>query len=234
MLPDFLNSREDAILVWAVVIVGCLTYKHPRWNGSTWDMIRAFFVGKLMLAFGLAALYSAGIVLLADRIGLWHTTALKETIYWFLGGGVVLVGKAIEATPGWDYFRDILHKALSLTIFVAFIVNFYVLPLGYEMVLVLFVLVFTVGRAAAPFVSGAQPSVSKTIDGALTGIGLLLLAMFAFRAIFDPGGLFTRETAERFFVVPILTIALVPYLLALAWYCRREVAHLRRRQFVQV
>lgn len=230
MPPDFLNSREDAILLWVVAILGYLLYEDPRGIGlSASNVVRAFFAPKLVLLFGSAALYSASIVLAGDRIGLWHTTALKETIYWFVGCGVVLVGGAVDATPSWDYFREILRKGVSITIIIAFVANFYVLALGYEIVLVFLVLAFTVGRAAATYTAGTQPTVSKTSDGALTGIGLFLLVTFALRVIFDPGGLVTRETAERFFVVPVLTIAVAPYLVAVAWYCRREVATVRRR-----
>ena len=40
---------------------------------------------KLLLLFGSALLYSAAVVNEANELGLWHTTALKATIYSFLG-----------------------------------------------------------------------------------------------------------------------------------------------------
>ena len=55
------------------------------------------------------------------------------------------------------------------------------------------------------------------MNRALNLIGLFLLVTFAVRGIFNPGDLFTRETGERFLIVPVLTIALTPYLLAVAW-----------------
>jgi hypothetical protein len=127
MPPDFLSSREDAILVWAIVILGYVFYKDPRGIGSSsWRVVRALFVPKLLLLFGSAALYSMGIVLVGESIGIWHTTSLKETVYWFAGSAVVLIGGAVEATPGWAYVKKVLRKAVGLTIVVAFVVNFYV------------------------------------------------------------------------------------------------------------
>ena len=229
MPPDFLNSREDAILVWTVLIAGPLVgyafYKDFR---GTWSVVRAFFVPKLLVVFGAAALYAAGLVLLAERVGFWHTTALKETVYWFAGSAVVLIGGAVEATPGWAYVKEVLRKAVGLTIVVAFVVNFYVLSLGYELMLVFLVLVLTLGRAFASGSSIAPSTSSRTMNRALTGIGVLLLTTFVLRAIFEPGELFTRDTVERFLVVPVLTVGLIPYLLGVAWYCRREVANIRR------
>jgi hypothetical protein len=229
MRPDFLNSREDAILVWTVVstlvIVGLLS-RDPR--VSAWSVVRAFLTPKLVVLFGSAALYAAGVVLAAERIGLWHTTALKETVYWFIGSGVVLVTKAVEATASRAYLRQVARKAIGLTIIIEFVANFYTLPLGYELVLVPLVVVLALGEVVASELPRARPA-SKMIDRTLAGIGLLVLGIFAFRVIFDPGALFTRETAESFLVVPVLTLALIPYLLGVAWYSRRDVAIIRRR-----
>jgi hypothetical protein len=37
-----------------------------------------------------------------------------------------------------------------------------------------------------------------------------------------------RPRLSGFVVVPVLTLALTPYLFAVAWYCRREVESVRR------
>src|SRR5512132_269462 len=113
MPPDFLNSREDAVLLWSIVFFlvffGYPFSKDPRGiASSTWDVVRALVVPKLLLLFGSAAAYSAAIVLLADRLGLWHTTSLKDTVYWFVGSGIVLVAKAVDATLSWGYLRAIV------------------------------------------------------------------------------------------------------------------------------
>jgi hypothetical protein len=239
MPPDILNSREDAVLLWAVVLmvvfVGYPFFKDPRGIGSsTWEAVRALLAPKLLLLFGSAAAYSAAIVLLADRFGLWHTTSLKETVYWFLGSAVVLVAKAVDATPSWSFVRAILRSAIALTILITFVANFYVLPLGYEIVLVFLVLVLTLTREVVPYTAGAQPAMGTAIDGLLTWLGLVLLVAFIVRAMLNPGDLFARATVERFLVVPVLTLALIPYLLAVAWYSRREVANIRSRFRLQV
>jgi hypothetical protein len=234
MPPDFLNSREDALLLWAVLILSFLVYKEPRGIGSSaWHVIRAFMVPKLLLLFGSAALYSAGLVLLAERIGLWHTTALKETVYWFIGSAVILTAKAVDATPNRGYLRTVTRHAVNLAIIVAFLVNFYVFPLAWEVVFVFLVAALTLGAAFSE-AAGVDKAAERIMSRALMLIGLFLLVAFAMKAIFNPGDLFTRDTAERFLIVPVLTIALVPYLLAVAWYSRREVANVRRRIGLQV
>lgn len=232
MPPDFLNSREDAALLWSmvffVVFFGYPLWKDPRGlSTSTWGVIRSLFVPKLLLLFGSAAAYSAAIVLLAERLGLWHTASLKETVYWFVGSALVLVVGAVDATPSRSYLMRIFRCAVALTILITFVANYYVLPLGYEVVLVFVVFVLTLTREVAPYTAEARAV--RPIDGLLIGLGLILLVTFVVRASLDPGDLFTRQTAERFLVVPVLTFALIPYLFAVGWYCRWEVASIRRR-----
>jgi hypothetical protein len=126
-----LTSREDALLVWAIVIVGHATCKDPRGIGSAlWNLVRAFCTPKLVLLFGSAALYSVGVVLLASRLGLWHRTAFRETIYWFVGTGLILVGSATSAAPDERLLRTILRGAVAFTIIIEFAVSFYAFPFG--------------------------------------------------------------------------------------------------------
>jgi len=67
------------------------------------------------------------------------------------------------------------------------------------------------------------------LDGTLFLIVLGLVANLALRVAGDPAGLFGREAAEDLLVAPAMSVALVPYLCAVAWYSRRELENLRRR-----
>jgi hypothetical protein len=230
MPPAFLNSREDALLIWTLLILGFLFYKDPRGMTSTfWDLGFAAFSPKLMLVFGSAVAYSAGIVIAADRVGAWHTTSVKETIYWFVGVALVLLGRAVNATPGRDYLREIVRRAVALTIVVEFVTTFYVFPLAIELPLVFVALVLTMWSEVPAGFQGTDPRISIVVGRALVVLGLLALATFGLRAILDPGHLFTVDTAERFLIVPVFTLALTPYLFAVAWYFRREESRLRQR-----
>jgi len=228
--PDFLNSREDALLVWAVVIVGYAFFESPREiGGSFLQVVRAFLAPKLVLLFGGAALYCAVVIALASWLDLWHTSALKETIYWFVGSGLVLVGSATYATPDPGYFKRILRQALKVAIVIELIVNLYVFPLLVELVVVFVVLAFVAMQIVARHDPKIERTVRKVIDGVLIAIGLLFLAYFAVRAISDLDGFLTRENAERFLVVPALTVAFVPFLYGVAWASKRKQENLRRR-----
>jgi hypothetical protein len=228
--PSFLNSREDAILLWVLVAAGFLIYKDARGIGSAlWKVVRAFCTTKLLLLFGSAALYSALVVLLAAKLGFWHTSALRETVYWFLGTAFILVGDATTASPDERLLRTILRRALAFTIVIEFAVNLYVFPLIVEVVLVALIVLFVGMQAVAQHDPKVDPPTRKVINGVLLAFGVFLLGSFAIRALFDRDGFLSRETAERFLVVPVLTLALIPFLYLVAWYSRRELENLRAR-----
>jgi hypothetical protein len=161
------------------------------------------------------------------KLGLWHTTALKETIYWFVGTGAVLAGNATNATPSRDYVKQIVGRLLRVTLVIEFIVNLYVFPLIAEIVLVFLVLAFTTMKVAAQYDSKIDALTQKVIDRVLVGIGVFLLVSFATGALSDLDGFLSRETAERFFAVPALTLAFIPFLYLVAWYSRWEQATIR-------
>jgi hypothetical protein len=61
---DSLNSREKAALLWMLALIGYATVKGGQSvTSSLGDVARAFFQTKLLLVFGSAALYCAGLVL---------------------------------------------------------------------------------------------------------------------------------------------------------------------------
>lgn len=231
MPPDFLNSREDAILVWAIAIVGYAVSKDPRGIGtSLFGVIRAVAQPKLLLLFGAALLHVVGVVAVASRVGLWHASSLKATIYWFVGTAVVLVGDSLihGARDRRAFVARVLRRVAAVTVIVEFVVSVYVLPLAFELSGVLAVLMFTGMRIVIQHDEHTPPTVRKLIDGTLIAFGLFYLGHSVVRALSDVDGFLTRENAEEFFVPPALTLALIPFLMGSAWLPSLEKRSRRR------
>lgn len=231
MPPNFLNSREDAALIWSGVLLAYVLFKDPRGiGGSLFGVIRALLTPKLLLLFGTVLAYCAGLVLLAWWLGVWHTTALKETVYWFFGTGVVLVGQAITASPRDPAFaRRVFHKVVSVTVLIEFAANLYAFPLGVELVLVFLASLFVLMQAAAPAIPTMLPSVRTFVGRGIVGIGLVYLIYFLVRVFTDLDSFVTREHAEELLVGPVLTVSIIPVLYGLSWWSRREQENLRKR-----
>jgi hypothetical protein len=231
--PDLLNGREDAILFWSLVVLAFVLLKDPRGMArASYGVLRAALHWKLLALYGTAAAYGAALVYAAQQIGLWHTSALKATIYWFIGAAVVLVGEAVSDTSGGDsaFRRRVLQRVAAWTIFIEFAVNLYALPFLVEAAGLFVVIAFVGMRAVIENgLTPADAATRKLIDVVLGSIGALYFVYFLARAFTDPGSFWSRQNAEDFLVGPVLTLALIPFLSAVTWYSRRELAKLRRQ-----
>lgn len=232
MPPGFLNSREDAILVWFLLILAFVLWKDFAGIArSLLGVIRAVLEPKLVTLFGAALVYSLMVVSGASRVGLWDTGALKVTIYWYVGTAVVLAGRAVSQgnRSSGELLRGILRRVFVITALIEFAVNVYALPLAVELVGVGVVLLFTGMQAEAEYEHPSTAPVRKVINGVLIAVGLLYIANFAIQFLSDPASLTTWENAEELYVPPTLTLGLVPFLLGAAWYARREQERLQAR-----
>jgi hypothetical protein len=225
---DFLNSREKAILFWAIAIVIWAAVKSDGLGALVLGILRSLVNPKMLLLFGSAAAYCAILVFAGEQAGLWHTTALKETLYWFLASGVILVGEATQASPhDPGFFKMLLGKAVRFTLIVEFLVNLYVFPFGVELLLVPLIALL-VGMQVVAGSRSTMAQAKKAIDGALIAIGSALMVYVVVAAISDLEGLLTRENGEDFLLAPALTLAFAPFLYVVAWYSRRELDNLHK------
>jgi hypothetical protein len=225
-LIDFLNSREDAAVLWAVaILVFVLVASRGAILSSFVDVLRALAL-KLVLVFGAAAAYCAVLVYVAERAGLWHRGTLRETVYWFALGGTVITANAIEKSPrGFVYLRETLRRGVCVTIVAEFIVNLYVLSIFFELLLVPIFLWLAYAQVA-----GTQKLAKRQLPDTLTTyLGFFVIGYVALKAATDLDRLLTRETLEGLLVAPALTVAFVPFLAGLGWIVRREQENLRKR-----
>jgi hypothetical protein len=229
MPPAFLNSREDAGLVWTIVVLAFVIYKVPGVLGNFVHIIWLAVRPPLGFLFGGAAIYCAGIVAAASVLGVWEKTDTKETVYWFLGTGLVLAGHATSTGPDPAYARKLLRRAFKVAILIEFIVNFYVFPLGVELVflpLVGFLGIMEVWNKAQP---EPDPTLARVTGNALAILGWAVLVSLLVRIGLHPGRLLSWGSLEHLLVVPALTLAFVPFLCLIAWWSRRQRDAIQRR-----
>jgi hypothetical protein len=226
---DVLSSREKAIAVWAVVVFVYIWRKDRSVRGSALLVVRSFFDAKLSLVWASAAAYSAGVVAVACAFGFWRTTAIKETIYWFLGTALVLAADALTARSfDGGHAKRIARKALRFTIIVEFLVNLYVMPLPVELVFVPLVALLVALQVYVERDPKLTP-VKTLADRTVTLIGLGLMTWVIVRALTNIRGLLTRDQAERLLVAPAFTLALLPFLYLMWWWGRWDEQQIMRR-----
>ena len=154
---------------------------------------------------------------------------MKETIYWFITGGAVLAGHAVEHAAPFHraFYLKLIRHAIRFTIVVEFLVNLYVFPFLAELILVPFVALF-VGMQIVAAYDDSVKAARKPIDVVLIVMSLFLVIHAAVEAIHDPGGLLTRENLESVLIAPALTFSFIPFLAAWAWISRHELDNARK------
>ena len=227
---EFLNNREKASVFWLLVIIAFAFTQNGRdLAGSFLGTLRALLHPKLLLLFGCAAAYSALVVYVAAKVGVWHRDILKETIYWFVGTGLIFVGDAVGSPNKPGHLRRVAKKTFRFTVLLEFFVGLHVLPLWAEFVIIPIVLLFAGMQVVAEH-DGSTPDVTKRFISAVLiviGSGLFLWALLS--VVHDVHGFASRENAERLWAAPGLSLALLPFLFLAARYSAWELARVRAR-----
>jgi hypothetical protein len=226
---NFLNSREKATVLWILVLTAYVWRRDHSIGGSIFSAVRALFAWKLTILWVAAATYTAAIICAAYELGLWHTTAIKETIYWFCCTGMVLVGSATtEESFDATYAKRLARKAIRFTLVLEFLVGVYVLPLVAELVLVPLIALL-IGMQVVSENNPDLASAKKLVNGVLMLIGVGGISWVIASAATDLHGLLTREHAERLILAPVLTLAFVPFVYGIWWWSRWDYERIMRQ-----
>jgi hypothetical protein len=234
-LVNLLDSREKAAVFWLVILLTYAIVKAGREVASPLgQVVHALLGWKLMLVFGSAAAYCAVLVFGASRLGLWHTTAAKETAYWYFTGAVALVGRSVShanpSDPG--FYKSLVRHAIKWTIVIEFLVNLYVFPLALELILMPFFLLFLAMQVYLSY--DPTPGPVGPFVNVVLGLGGIFLMSYAIAAVIaDPSRLFTRENVETLLVAPAFTVAFIPFVWMWGWISWREQRNIRRRLQIQ-
>jgi hypothetical protein len=225
----FLNSRERATIIWGFLLMVYVWRKDDSIGSSFLQVFRSMLHPKLLTLWITTTAFTAGLVLTANAAGLWHTTAIKETVYWFFGSGAPLTGRAIAAkTFDRAYAKRLARSAVRFTLIIEFLVGLYVMPLAAELVLVPLVALFLMMQVVAEN-DPAHAAIKKLLDRVLMLIGIGGMTWVLVSALTDIDGLLTREHAERLLLAPAFTLAFLPFLYAIWRWSRWEQDRTMRR-----
>ena len=226
-LIDVFNNREKAVAIWALLVLGFAFYKNGRDIGaSLYATLRTLLQPKLLLLFAAAAAYSTFVTFASAKVGLWHRDDVKETVYWFIGSGVIFVGQTGGSPNDPALIRKVIRRTLRFTVLLEFFVNLFVFPFWAELLLVPFVFLLIAMQAVASG-DASLDTAKPVIDNALSIVTILLLVWAIFSVGHDIHAFFSRHTAERLWVPAVLSLTLIPFLNATARFSQWELARAR-------
>jgi len=220
-----LNNREIATAIWlTIALVWALSISDVR--RSIRDLLKTFFNIKIFVPFVAMLLYIFLMVTVFKKIGFWDVSATKDTILWTLGSAFVTFFNLNKVAEDEHYFKNVILDNIKFVLILEFIINFYSFNFAIELVVIPIVTLIVMLNAYA----GLKPEykrVKTLLDYVLGIFGLCLLA-FTFRElILDFQNFTTLKNLRDFFLPPLFSIVLLPFIYIMALFMQYEMFFVR-------
>lgn len=219
------NNREKAIGIWLFIFfVWALARKEIR--ESMLSLIKTMFLTKLFFVFLSMFLYVASVLFLLYKIKIWDYLLLKDTIFWIIGTGFVLLLNVNKVTDNARYFKDIFLDALKLTVVLEFIVNLYSFSFWVEVVLMPLLFVVVIMNVFAG-IKEEYKLVKKITDWILAIFGIYTFIFLFSQTLSNYQNFTTLYNLRVFILPPILTFSFLPFLYIFVLVMTYETLFLR-------
>jgi hypothetical protein len=220
-----LNNREIATTIWlAIIFLWALSISGVR--HSIRNVLRVFFNKKIIAPLIAMLVYIFLVVMAFKKIGFWDMSAAKDTILWTLGTAFATYFSLNKVAQDSNYFKNVILDNIKFILILEFVVNLYSFNLAIELIVIPVVSLIVILNAFAE----SKPEykrVKNFLNFFLGVFGLFLLA-FTFREIIlDFQNFATLKNLRDFFLPPLLSIALLPFVYIMALVMQYETFFVR-------
>lgn len=223
---DVFSTREQALLLWVLAFLGFVLAKKET-RSSLGALVKALFARRLVLYFGLFAVWAIGSVALLAWIGFWDKSFLKDTILWYVGVGLPLAYRAGKV-KGRSFMKRELFDALKLTVLVEYLINLYTFSLPVELILLTF-LVLIYGMQAFSERKKEYAAVQKLMTWTIAVVGFGLFGFVLFKTAQSYQQVFVARTTLELVLPVLLLLLFLPFNYFSALYIAYEKLFIRIR-----
>lgn len=203
-----LNSRDIAAIIAVGLLALVLWWRHAL-GGIVRSFLRIFESRVLIEISLLVAAWTTLLILVAERVGLWDPTLLRDTVLSVVPALSLVAGAGKAAqTEGW--YRKKIGRAFLLTVLVEFVVGLTTFDLAIEVFLLI------VGFFAAAFVAlrggrdKAHERVTRLSQRVLQVLGVILIGAPVLYLIQNAGTLDWAELLRKLGLSVWLTVFTLP------------------------
>jgi hypothetical protein len=195
-----LNAREISSLLWLGLFVAwALSVKSVR--KSLGPVFRSLATPTIAIPLVLMIGYVCLSVFILHSLGVWTRSDAKDTILWLLGFALITFFETSAVSRDPSRFKTIVVELFGMAVVLEFVLNFFVMPLWSELLLVPFLtllgmlLVFAERRHEYGRLVRPLKAVSTIV-----GFGILAFAVFQMATRF---GEFWNLATLRQFILPL-------------------------------
>lgn len=231
---DILNSREWAILVWALIAIGYIT-RPRRWEtlkGPLLGVLRALGSRHLVSAITLMAMYVAMIIYGLARLGLWDSSLLKDSVIWFFSVAVFSLFQVNKFSETPHKLKGLVADSFKLVVVVEYLVGAYTFHIAVELVLVPLVVFLSALMAVAETKPEYEPA-HKLLNFILAIVGAAILGSVMYLLFEDFEQVINRQAVSGFVLPVILSALYTPFIAFMAIYSTYETVLIRLRYSIK-
>lgn len=194
------------------------------------DMLRAFFVRRILVCVFLLVAYFGCVFLFLVQIDIWAPSQLKLTLLWLGTAGFLGLFSVPKVSENPELISKTAKEIFQLTILIEFFVNLYRMPLLAEFVFVP-LSAFLGALISVSELDKAYRSVSILLVSFAVAIGLTFLVYAAWKIVGNPAAVANIETVRSFALPIVYSLLLVPFIYAVA-VCDAYTSIFARLKFV--
>lgn len=223
------NNRELAISMWILfIIIWCVFY--PKTRKPFFQLIKAFFAWKLVIAYIFMFIYIACVILGLKALAIWKIDHIPLTILWCICVAFAMLFSYRKANDQ-GFFKNASKDQIKGLVFLEFFINLYVFNFWVEFMLVP---VFAIigGMKAIAEMKKEHENVNKIINYILMAIGSFLILYTAYMIVTDFKNFATLQNLENFYMPILLSILFIPFVYISALLIEYETFFVRLQFFV--
>ena len=213
MILDYVNktfnNREIALISYLLIfIIWALTQKKIR--KSFMPVVKAIMAWKILASIFALVIYVALVVYGLFKIGLWDKSLIKDSIYWTLGVGLVIMMSFDKALKEEHYFKNLVKENFKVLLIIEFIVGLYVFGIITEFILMPFVILFSMLLGYTEIYKEHE-QVRKLINGLFGILGTVYLIYSGYHIYSDFNGFATTGNLKKFIFPILMSILFLPF-----------------------
>lgn len=218
-----LSNREISILIWTVLFFGALIISSKGSFRILLNLIKTLFSKHFIPFYIVFALFFTITIVALNRITIWEFSLYKDFAYWFLTTGIVLFFSANSLETYRDFTKVIL-TAISATIILEFIIDFYNFSLVWELIVIPIVTFISILSIVAEMKKDDRNSklVAKFLKNLLSIIGFGILAYGIYKLTISYFFFFTLSNLKSLLLPPIFTLMFLPLIYFTVLYMKYE------------
>lgn len=218
---DIFSNRELATYSWLILITLYAFFYKPM-RPIAFEVLSSAFARTLVGVYILLGLYLSLIIFALNEIGLWNIEQLKNTVIWSLTVAISLTFRMKGDTHDKGRIKSIIKDNIRFLLLMEFLISFYSFDFFIEF-LVFIPFTFMLGYMLA--IAGSKPEyapVKTLLEFILVALGIALTVHAVVNLVSDLSGFLSMETFNDFYLPPILSIFLIPFLFFISIYAGYE------------